>query len=55
MDVHIYRKKTGKYIETLHNVQPGQVYDFAGEPHEIILKYEETELPPTRWPEGAEL
>jgi hypothetical protein len=66
MDVHLYKKKTGKYIRTVRNVKVGDIIDVDGEPHEIELRYEPEHTPEkcscqkpseTRlaFPEGAEL
>ncbi len=55
MDVHIY--KNGKYIRTDRNIKSG-IIEVDGNPsdYEItMVEPQETPLPPTRWPEGAEL
>jgi hypothetical protein len=56
MDAHIYRK--GKYIRTDRNIS-STVIEVEGDLREYQIRLEEPqasiELPPTVWPEGAEL
>jgi hypothetical protein len=52
MNVHIY--KNGKYLRTERDVKEGSFVDVEGDPSEYELVKEQI-LPPTRWPEGAEL
>jgi len=59
MDVHVYKDR--KYVRTLRNVKFGDVVDYEDDPHQFVMAAYDGEdpmnpkLPPTKWPEGAEL
>jgi len=54
MDIHIYKK--GKYIRTDRNVESGviDIDSLKGSISDYTIE-QDVVLPPTRWPEGAEL
>ena len=54
MDVHVY--KDGKHIVSHRNIKEGAIINVEGDPRDYeIITEKSQELPPTRWPEGAEL